>query len=256
MRPCGAKQNPYYEVPITWNGMWGLDRNVGASYPGSMLAGAPIFDQVGPSCVGEATAQCLNAIARMRWGTPRVYSPLSIYYFSRVEEAKEFQLDSKQRLPDDGTYPFCAMRALEKHGVCVESSWPHSQGPKPPGWAAIAESERARHVRSYSIRVEGDVTIEALELALYNYCPVAITIPVTLEFQQYQGSKAWHASDLSHGVVGYHRVPILGIRAEDNAFIIRNSWKGQGDENQNCYLDRDLFYTDIPQDVEAFVEGP
>ena len=170
-----------------------------------------VFEQSGPSCVGEATARAWHLRARIQ-GEPAPCYPdaLAVYALAR---AAEF-IDASRPLEDSGAFPRCALQAVSECGVVARGTWQDPTRLRRPDWAALRASADRRVVRYARLWTAQDA-----RSALAAGHPVLVGIDCDESFLDYSGG-VW--AGMTGPAVGGHAVAAVGYRA--GAIRIVNSW--------------------------------
>lgn len=167
------------------------------------------------SCTANAAASALE-IAYKRAGKSQDFSRLYNYWYSRLLGGLT---------GDKGAYPRDVCKALNKYGICLESTWEFDLQKNLNIEPSIQAQEEAKlyPVHEYS-RIEGPNFLESIKQYVSSGIPVLTTIKVSKSF--YNLGSDWKQNDWNPDVdlLGSHQVVIIGYDDKSGRFLAQNSW--------------------------------
>ncbi len=171
------------------------------------------------SCVGNATASCLELYALSKLDLHKDFSRLFIYWNAR---------DLGNITGDEGAYLRDGLKSCNTLGVCEESFWPYIESDvnEYPSNAAYDEARKNRNITYERIT---NTDIAAFKNAIFNGMSVVIGMALSSSFYSITGPLA----DQNYvGIledadfIGGHAMNVVGY--DDNlnggSFIVENSW--------------------------------
>lgn len=150
--------------------------------------GAPP-DQIGQSCVGEALAAAVAAVARASGHACVEVSPLHLYALARSADG---MLGA-----DIGSRPALALAAAQALGYCALSVWPREDAllDGPPGSSSIWDVERVAIDQAglgwYLLDCDGEERCEAIRVALSRGHGVVLAVDVDAAFEDWDSAAPW-----------------------------------------------------------------
>lgn len=167
------------------------------------------------SCTANAAASALE-IAYKRAGRSKDFSRLYNYWYSRV---------IGEIRGDNGAYPRDVCKALNKHGICLESTWEFDVQKNLNVEPSVDAQTEAKEypVHEYA-RLESEDIVTEIKKSVASGIPVMTSIRVSKEFNSL-GSN-WKTHDWNPNVdeLGSHQVLIIGYNDEAKRFLAQNSW--------------------------------
>lgn len=167
------------------------------------------------SCTANAAASALE-IAYKRANQSKDFSRLYNYWYSRA---------LGNISGDSGAYPRDVCKALQKYGICLESTWEFNLEKNlnvEPNQLAQDEAKQYP-IYEYAKLYSNDVITE-IKKAVASGIPVMTSIKVSKEF--YSLGPDWKQHDWDHNkdFVGAHQVLIIGYNDANQRFLAQNSW--------------------------------
>lgn len=167
------------------------------------------------SCTANAAASALE-IAYKRAGQIKDFSRLYNYWYSRLIGGIS---------GDNGAYPRDVCKALNKHGICLESTWEFdlekNLNIEPP---KEAQTEAKLYPIYEYARLSSDDIVSEIKRSVAAGIPVMTSIKVNKQFQYLSGDWKQHDWDPELNFVGAHQVLIIGYNDESQRFLGLNSW--------------------------------
>lgn len=167
------------------------------------------------SCTANAAASALE-IAYKRAGRSKDFSRLYNYWYSRlIGNIKG----------DNGAYPRDVCKALNKHGICLESTWKFDVQKNLNVEPSVDAQTEAKEypVHEYA-RLESEDIVTEIKKSVALGIPVMTSIRVSKEFNSLESN--WKTHDWNQNVdeSGSHQVLIIGYNDEAKRFLAQNSW--------------------------------
>lgn len=167
------------------------------------------------SCTANAAASALE-LAYKRAGSKKDFSRLYNYWWSRVLGGLT---------GDGGAYPRDVCKALNKYGICLETTWEfdlvNNLNTEP---SAIAQEEAKQYpILEYS-RLDGPNIIEQIKASVASGIPVMASIKVTKDFYNLGQNWKTHEWDPAINSLGNHQILIIGYNDAAGRFLALNSW--------------------------------
>jgi hypothetical protein len=182
-----------------------------------------IFEQAGPSCVGEALARAWHERAVIQGSASPIYpDPLALYALARAAERGDPALP----LIDSGAMPRWALSALSDCGALPRGSWYDPSRTLRPDWATLRSSADRRGVQYARLWSP----VEARQ-ALAAGFPVVIGGDVDQSYLD-QSTGIW--GGVRGAVLGGHARCLVGYRP--GSFREVNSWGETWGEHGLCWL--------------------
>jgi hypothetical protein len=210
------------------------------------------------SCVANACADLLE-LAAVLDGVDNVQeiSRLQIYYNARCIMYAQ-QIDSgritEATMEDKGTFIRCAMKAIEKCGVCPEEMWPFDLQKinTRPKLKSIFRALKNRTDGYYKIKSSGLDKLTDFHEAIGAMHPVEFAIPVTREFTRHNGTEPIEPPNMDD-VIGWHAIGAVGKRGDLTK--MRNSWSDDWGDGGYAYLTSNWFERNLVKDSWVFTRG-
>jgi hypothetical protein len=182
-----------------------------------------IGDQASQSCVGWATAQVWYLQAKLGGEAPFFPSPLVTYTLAR-----RYVFGPDTPLPDWGSYPREAYRALAKVGTCARELWPdngqHTSEDIPVDVFREAADHRLGATAYYAFTTEGAALADQLAQSIANRVYPCMSFEVDEAMSSWAGSEdETLPEDVGPGQ-GRHYLPIIGYNRRRDAWLTVNSW--------------------------------
>jgi hypothetical protein len=202
---------------------------VGAGAPATSADLTPhvsrVLDQGGTSaCVGMAFAAAIAIRASAAGVTIPFPSAMGIYALAR-------QIDDPNAypIPDEGSQPSAAVRAMNQLGIVAESRWPQDVDPVDPvPFDVLKAGCDAVLTGSYGIIGSGPARLALIKQALTSGYPVTFAMPVDRAYEDIVSSATYMAGTAID--LGTHCQTIVGYRDDYQAVRVLNSWgAGWGD---------------------------
>jgi C1A family cysteine protease len=169
------------------------------------------------SCTANAAASALE-ITYKRAGKSKDFSRLYNYWYSRVLGGLK---------GDIGAYPRDVCRALNKHGICLESTWDFDLLKNLNIEPSLEAQEEAKSypIHEYS-RIEDPDVVESIKRQIASGIPVMTTIKVSKSFYELGIIYDWKQHDWNPDTdfIGFHQVVIIGYDDKTSRFLAQNSW--------------------------------
>ena len=167
------------------------------------------------SCTANAAASALE-IAYKRANQSKDFSRLYNYWYSRK---------IGNIIGDKGAYPRDVCKSLNKHGICLESTWEfdivNNLGVEPSN---DAQNEAKDYpVYEYARLDSGDI-VQQIKNAVAAGIPVMTSIKVSAGFNTLGGDWKQHDWDPTVNFTGAHQVLIIGYNDDVQKFLAMNSW--------------------------------
>lgn len=167
------------------------------------------------SCTANAAVSALE-IAYKRAGQSKDFSRLYNYWYSR-------QLGNI--VGDKGAYPRDVCKALNKYGICLESTWEFNIQQNLNIEPSIEAQEEAKKypIYEYSRLTSTDI-ISQIKQCVSAGIPVMTSIKVSNQFNTLGKNWKEHDWDPTKDYVGAHQVLIIGYNDQSQRFLAQNSW--------------------------------
>ncbi|CAF1338777.1 unnamed protein product [Didymodactylos carnosus] len=171
------------------------------------------------SCVGNALAGAVEYLMFHDSGIPMSVSRLFIFYTARVIEEKT------QHIGNSGVTIESGIKALQKFGVCKESTWPYDSRSvnRIPSRQAF---EEARRITIEPMQVQMDLNTMRECLAMGYPFSFGLKLFSSMKSVELNGGyiPMPQVTERTLNRKGYHAVLAVGYDDEQRHFIIRNSW--------------------------------
>lgn len=167
------------------------------------------------SCTANAAASALE-IAYKRAGQSKDFSRLYNYWYSRLLGGLS---------GDTGAYPRDVCKALNKYGICLESTWEFDLEKNlnvEPSQDAQTEA-KLYPVHEYSRLIADDI-VTNIKQSVAAGIPVMTSIKVNKQFSYLNGDWKKHDWNPAVDFIGAHQVLIMGYNDESQRFLALNSW--------------------------------
>jgi C1A family cysteine protease len=168
------------------------------------------------SCTANAAATALE-ITYKRAGKSKDFSRLYNYWYSRA---------IGNISGDKGAYPRDVCKALNKHGICLESTWEFDIEKNLNVEPSIDAQEEAKQypVHEYArLDDDRDIVVE-IKKAVAAGIPVMTSIKVSKGFNSLGLNWKEHDWDPEQEPIGAHQVVIIGYDDKAQRFLAQNSW--------------------------------
>jgi len=176
------------------------------------------------SCTGQAVAVGYYCAARGHGIDAPLASPMVLYALGR-----HLHTPSGGSLLDTGSYLRAVLKAMTKHGVPSEASWPFDMGrinERPP-WSVIRSAYDSRGPKGYYRALgTGQDLLDELDDALGEGYPFVWGTRVDRAFQVNDGPEYVPAMADGAGTIGGHALCALGRVWKDGTrwYETQNSW--------------------------------
>lgn len=167
------------------------------------------------TCTANAAASALE-IAYKRDGQSKDFSRLYNYWYSRLLGGIT---------GDNGAYPRDVCKALNKYGICLESTWEFDLEKNLNVEPSIEAQIEAKDypVYEYARLYSEDVALD-IKKSVASGIPVMTSIKTSAAFNFLRGDWKTHDWDPSVDFTGAHQVLIIGYNDEAQRFLGMNSW--------------------------------
>ncbi|CAF1399559.1 unnamed protein product [Didymodactylos carnosus] len=171
------------------------------------------------SCVANALAGAVEYLMLRESGVHIDVSRLFIFYNSRIIEEKTRHIDNTGVTIESG------IKAIQKFGVCRESTWPYDPRlvNQEPSQKAFDEARRIT-IEPLQVQMDLDTMRECLAMG-YPFC---FGLKLFSSFQTVELNQGYipmpEVTERLLNKKGYHAVLAVGYDDEEQHFIIRNSW--------------------------------